>query len=93
MEYLAQMPEKSLVCHFDRSDMIKAKEILSDKFIIAGNVPASLMSTGTTDEVRACCDKLMDLFGNAPGYIMAHGCYFENTTDDKIRAMIESVKK
>ena len=28
----------------DKSDMRKAKEILSDKFIIAGNVPASLMS-------------------------------------------------
>ena len=93
MEYLAQMPDKSLVCHFDKSDMHRVKEVLSDKFIIAGNVPASLMSTGTTDDIRACCADLMDLFGNAPGYIMAHGCYFENTTDDKIRAMIESVKK
>jgi hypothetical protein len=93
LEYLAEMPEKSLVCHFDKSDMKRVKEVLSDKYIIAGNVPASLMAAGTTDEVRAYCANLMDLYGDAPGYIMAHGCYFENSTDEKIRAFMDSVKK
>lgn len=93
LEYLAEMPEKSLVCHFDKSDMKRVKETLSEKFIIAGNVPASLMATGATDDVRAYCANLMDLLGDAPGYIMTHGCYFENTTDDKIRAFMDSVKK
>lgn len=92
LEYLAEMPAKSLVCHFDRTEMQPVKEVLSDKFIIAGNVPASLMATGTADEVRACCNSLVDLFGDAPGYILAHGCSFENTTDEKIRIFIDSVK-
>jgi uroporphyrinogen-III decarboxylase len=92
LDYLAEMPEKSLVCHFDKTDMRRVKEMLSDKFIIAGNVPASLMSTGTTDEVRAYCDDLVELF-DGDSYIMAHGCYFENTTDDKLRAFMDSVKK
>jgi len=73
--------------------MKPVKDMLSDKFIIAGNVPASLMATGTTDEVRAYCADLMDMFGDVPGYILAHGCYFENTTDDKLRAFIDAVKK
>jgi hypothetical protein len=93
LDYLAEMPEKSLVCHFDKSDMHRVKEVLSDKFIIAGNVPASLMAAGSTDDVRACCADLMNLFGDVPGYIMTHGCYFENSTDEKIRAFIDSVKK
>ena len=93
LDYLAEMPEKSLVCHFDKSDMHRVKEILSDKFIIAGNVPASLMSAGTVDEVRAYCADLMELFTDAPAYILAHGCYFENTTDEKLRAFIDAVKK
>lgn len=92
LEYLAEMPEKSLVCHFDKSDMKRVKEVLSDKFIIAGNVPASLMTAGTVDEVRAYCDNLVELFKDS-SYIMTHGCYFENTTDEKIRAFIDSVKK
>jgi hypothetical protein len=92
LEYLAEMPEKSLVCHFDKSDMRRVKEVLSDKFIIAGNVPASLMSAGTVDEVRAYCADLVELFSDAPGYIMTHGCYFENSTDEKLRAFMDSVK-
>ena len=92
LDYLAEMPDKSLVCHFDKTDMKPVKEILSDRFIIAGNVPASLMATGTVDEVRRCCDQLLELFAGAPGYVLAHGCSFETTTDEKIRAFIDSVK-
>ena len=92
LENLAEMPEKSLVCHFDKTDMRRVKEVLSDKFIIAGNVPASLMSAGTVDEVRAYCADLVELFADTPAYIMAHGCYFENTTDEKLCAFMDSVK-
>ena len=92
LEYLAEMPEKSLVCHFDKTEMGPVKEILADKHIIAGNVPASLMSAGTTEEVRDYCNELVDLF-DGDAYMLAHGCYFENTTDDKMRAFFDSVKK
>ena len=93
LEYLAEMPEKSLVCHFDQTEMEPVRKILSDKFVIAGNVPAALMATGSVDDVRAYCDNLLNIFGDTNGYILAHGCYFENTTDEKLRAFIDSVKK
>jgi len=93
LENLAQMPDKSLVCHFDKTDMRRVKEVLSDKFTIAGNVPASMMSTGSVDEVRAYCDGLVDLYQDAPGYIMAFGCSFETTTDEKLHAVQNSVRK
>jgi hypothetical protein len=93
LEYLAEMPEKSLVCHFDKSDMRRVKEVLSNKFTIAGNVSAALMSTGSTDEVRAACDELVELYQDAPGYIMAFGCGFEMTTAEKLHAYQNSVKK
>jgi uroporphyrinogen-III decarboxylase len=92
LEYLAEMPEKSLLCHFDQTDMRRVKELLSDKFPIAGNVPPSVMSTGSVDEVRAYCDKLVTLYEDAPGYMLAFGCSFEMTTDEKLRAYIDSVK-
>ena len=93
LEYLAEMPEKSLVCHFDQTDMKRVKEVLSDKFIIAGNVPASMMAAGSVDDVRAYSEGLVELFEDAPAYILAHGCYFENTTDEKLRAFLDAVKK
>jgi hypothetical protein len=92
LEYLAEMPEKSLVCHFDKTDMRRVKEVLSNKFTIAGNVSAALMSTGSTDEVRAACDELVELYQDAPGYIMAFGCGFEMTTAEKMHAFQDSVK-
>ena len=93
LEYLAEMPEKSLVCHFDQTDMKRVKDTLSEKHIIAGNVPASLMAAGTVDEVRAYSEGLVALFEDAPAYILAHGCSFEETTDEKLRAFMDSVKK
>ena len=93
LETIAEMPEKS--CHwlFDQTDMRKVKETLSDKFSVAGNVPPSLMTTGSVDDLRAYCDNLVELFDDAPGYILGFGCGFEWTTDEKIRAYQESVLK
>ncbi len=93
LEYLAEMPEKSLVCHFDQTDMSRVKDVLSEKHIIAGNVPASLMATGTVDDVRTYCEGLVAMFEDAPAYILAHGCSFEETTDEKLKAFMDSVKK
>lgn len=93
LETIAEMPKGSCLWHFDRTDMRKVKEVLSDKFIIAGNVPASIMSTGSTDEVRAYCDDLVALYDGAPGFIMAFGCGFEWTTDEKLIAFRDSVRK
>lgn len=93
LEYLAEMPEKSIVCHFDKTDMTKVQQVIGKKHIIAGNVPASLMATGSTDDVKKCCNDLLDMFGDYPGYILTHGCSFENTTDEKMRAFIDAVKR
>lgn len=92
LEYLAEMPDKSLLCHFDQTEMEPVKEILADKFMIAGNVPASLMSVGTVEEVRTYSENLVKLFRDKPGYMLSHGCYFENTTDEKLRAFMDAVK-
>lgn len=93
LETIAEMPEGSAVWHFDKTDMRKAKEILGDKFLLMGNVPASLMSTGSTEDLRAYCDGLVDLFGGSRGFIMAFGCGFEWTTDAKVRAFLDSVRR
>jgi hypothetical protein len=91
LETIAEMPKYSALWHFDRTDMRKVKEILGAKFTIAGNVPAALMSTGSTDELRAYCDELVELYDGAPGFILAFGCGFEMTTDEKVRAFQASV--
>lgn len=90
LETIAEMPAKSCYWFFDQTDMRRVKETLGGKFTIGGNVPASLMSTGSTEDLRDYCDDLVDLFQETPGYIMAFGCGFEMTTDEKIRAYRDS---
>ena len=93
LENLAQLPDKSVHCMFDQTDMKKVKEVLGGKFTISGNIPASLMSTGSPEEVRAYCDNLVDLYSDTPGYILSFGCGFEMTTEENVRAVQESVLK
>jgi len=73
--------------------MSRVKETLGGRHIVGGNVPASLMSTGSTDALRAYCDNLVELFDDTPGYVMTFGCGFEDSTDEKVAAYIDSVKK
>jgi uroporphyrinogen-III decarboxylase len=92
LETIAEMPEKSCYWFFDQTDMRRVKEILGGRFTIGGNVPASLMVRGSTEDLRAYCDDLVDLFEDTPGYIMTFGCGFETTTDEKVRAFRDSVR-
>lgn len=93
LETIAEMPEKSCYWFFDQSDMRRVKEVLGGHHIVGGNVPASLMATGSADAVRAYCDDLVELFEDTPGYVMNFGCGFEWTTDENIIAYRDSVRK
>ena len=93
LEAISEMPERSVLWHFDKTDMAKAKQVLGDKFTLMGNVPPSLMTTGSFDEMRAYCDRLVDLFSDSRGFILAFGCGFEGTADEKVRAYMDSVKR
>jgi len=93
LETIAEMPEKACYWFFDQTDMRRVKETLGGKHIVGGNVPASLMSTGSTEALRAYCDNLVELFEDTPGYVMTFGCGFEDSTDEKVAAYIDSVKK
>jgi len=93
LETIAEMPEKSCYWYFDQSNMSRVKEVLSGHHIVGGNVPASLMATGSTDAVRKYCDGLVELFEGTDGYVMTFGCGFEDTTAEKLMAYRDSVRK
>ena len=67
------------------TDIFKAKEILGDTMCIMGDVPASLLSLGTPDEVYKYCRKLIDELGQE-GFILHPGC------DIPMDAKIENVQ-
>jgi uroporphyrinogen-III decarboxylase len=93
LEIIRDLPKGKVIWKFDDTDMARAKEVLGDTACIHGNVPAALLSTGTTDEVKAYCKKLIDVAGKGGGFILSSGAGIDTAKSENIRAMIEFTKK
>ena len=86
-------PQGSVVWWFDQTDMALAKKVLGDKFTIQGNVPSSLMLTGSPEEVKAYCRNLIETCSKDGGYIMAAGCIAENPKLENLQAMMAAIRE
>jgi hypothetical protein len=86
-------PKGSVIWWFDQTDMALAKKVLGDRFAIQGNVPSSLMVTGSPADVKACCRKLIETCGKGGGYIMAAGCIAENPKLENLQAMMATIRE
>ena len=63
LEFLAELPPGKVAAHFDRVDRKKFKEVCGDVLCFWGNVPSSLLVTGTPQQVKDDVKELIDLFG------------------------------
>lgn len=94
LEKIAELPDKSIVFHVDMTDLKKAKKILGGRFCISGNVPNTMLSYGTPEEVRDYCKKLIDEVAWDGGFIMdAAGVVQWDAKEENIRAMIETTRE
>ena len=93
LEIVKELPKGSVAWYFDQTDMVRAKEILGDKACIVGNVPTSLLLTGTPKEVKEHCRKLIEACGKGGGYILAGGANVDEGNPDNLRAMMEAAKE
>jgi uroporphyrinogen-III decarboxylase len=93
LEVISDLPTGMAAWMFDKTDMHRAKDILRNKACILGNVPTSLMAAGTSEQVRAYCRDLIEYCGRDGGFILTNGAIVEKTTDENIRAMLDSVKE
>jgi hypothetical protein len=93
LEIIRDLPKGKVVWRFDQTDMAKAKEVLGDRACIYGNVPAAILSTGTTDDVRAYCKQLIDVAGKGGGFILSPGATLDTAKPENVRAMIEFTKE
>lgn len=93
LEAINEFPKGFVGWYFDRTDMAKAKKILGDKCLIQGNIPSSLIVTGTPDDVKAYCRKLIEDCGTGGGYLMSAGAIPDNPKLENVRAMQEAIKE
>ena len=90
---IKDLPPGKVLWHFDQTDMFKAKKILGDNACIAGNVPTSLLVTGTPEAVKDYCRRLIEVCGEAGGFILTGGASINKGNPENLRAMIDAVKE
>jgi len=94
LPYLKQLPKAKCICQLDgTTNMFNAKEVIGDHMCLMGDVPASLLTLGTIEEVIAYCEKLIDVVGKGGGFILSTGC--ECPVDAKfenVKAMIDTAR-
>jgi uroporphyrinogen-III decarboxylase len=93
LETIAEIPPGKAVYMFERTDMFKAKEVLGDVVCLHGNVPLSLLVTGTPDDVKDYCKKLIDKVGKGGGFIMAASTSIEDARPENVKAMFDVTKE
>jgi uroporphyrinogen-III decarboxylase len=94
LELIGDIPRGKAVYWFERTDLFKAKEILGDVVCLRGNVPASLLNTGTPDDVDEYCRKLIQIVGKGGGLILDGAAGIpDEARPDNVKAMAQSVRK
>jgi uroporphyrinogen-III decarboxylase len=93
LDIIKELPKGAVAWWFDQTDMARAKKVLGDKACIIGNVPTSLLMTGTPQEVKGYCRNLIETCAPGGGYILSGGANIDEGDPDNLRAMMEAVKE
>lgn len=90
LDSFAELPEKSIIFHCDKTDIHKAHKVLGNKFCLSGGIPNGLLATGTRKEVRDRCKLVIDSVAQDGGYIMDSSALLLNDAKiENINTMID----
>lgn len=93
LEYLAELPRAKVVGHFDVIDRHKAKKTVGDVMCYWGNVPASIMCTGTPAQVKDDVKALIDMFGDSGLIIDSTVGIPDEAKRENVQALSDAVRE
>ena len=93
LETIADVPPGKVVHWFERTDIARAKEVLSGVACVRGGVPVSLLVAGTPEDVSRHCRKLIETVGRGGGYILDASTVLDDARPENVMAMAESVRE
>lgn len=93
LETVSDMPRASVVWHFETMDMAYAKRVVGRTECIMGNVPVSLLCTGSPARVKEACRRLIETCAPGGGYILTGAASVGEASKENLRAMTEAVRK
>ncbi len=94
LEHFAELPDRSIVYHVDRADIVEVHKAIGHKFCLSGGIPNYLLTIGSPDDVRAYCKKVIDDVAGDGGYIMDASAIVQNDAKvENVRAMTEFTRE
>lgn len=93
LDAMKDIPAGKAIYRFEATDMVKAKDALRDRVCIRGNVPISLLATGTPEEVKAYCRNLIDYAGKDGGFILDAAAHVTEAKPENLRTMFECTRE
>ena len=92
LPYMKELPKGKVPIHFDIVDRKQARKIIGGHQCFWGNIPASVMVTGTADQVKDDIKQLIDTFGDTGGLIIdASSAIPDEAKPENVTAMLEAV--
>ena len=94
LDAFAELPDKAIVYHVDMGDIFEVHRKIGHKFCISGGIPNYLLATGTPEEVRDYCKKVIDGVAGDGGYIMDASAIVQNDAKvENIKAMTDFTRE
>jgi uroporphyrinogen-III decarboxylase len=93
LDYIHDFPKGWVHWMFDQTNMADAKRIVGGTCSISGNVPTSLMCTGTPKEIKEYCRKLIETCAPGGGYLLTGGASATETCPENLRVLMEAAKE
>ena len=89
LEIIQDIPRGQAIYWFETVDIHRAKEVLGDTVCFRGNVPASLLYTGTVEQVEDYVKQLIDVVGAGGGLMVDCGIWFDEAKHENVQAMVD----
>lgn len=86
------IPKGTTMWMFDRTDMKQVRKRFGSWGCIGGNVPVSLLKTGTQADVKDYVKRLIDDCADDGGFMLSTGAVVDDATPENLHAMIDTCK-
>ena len=93
LETILELPKGKTISRFEKTDLVKAKQMIGDHSCIVGGPPASLFLT-TPAKVEAYVKELFDEVKHGGGFILSPAVPIPpSSKPENVKALMEAVKK
>ena len=95
LETIADVPAGKCIYWFEGTDMVRAFEVLGDRVALHGGLGASLLTTGTPDQVDTAVRHLAENVFHRGGKLILAACspIPDETPVENVRAMFDAARK